>query len=361
MSTHVTRSTAFLVTLTFFGLSLVGSSGVTTAHAQEGISIKVQPSTIEVQVDPGQVLEGGALTITNENGGEQTYVISTRNVVGMDDKGKPDFSQEVSNDPLEASSWIQPLVETATINTGESAQIPYRIVVPENASPGSYFAAFFVTREADRATESGAGVGFNVASLVNLRVSGVVNEDMLFREFSTADKTFFSTPDVTFKVRLENTGTIHQRPRGVITILDMFGKEIGQTTFNDSNGAILPTYDRVFETTWNYDGFALGRYTAIASVLVGESKNTTLTREVTFWIIPLKQVGIVLGSVAALLLLFVFAVRRYVRNILRKAGHDTLSKSKSKKISLARRMIRTTGWLLTLLAVLFIGMIVFFA
>jgi hypothetical protein len=331
------------------------------AHA-EGLAVKVQPSTLEEVVDPGQVLEG-TLTVTNENGGAQTYFITTRNVTGMSDTGTPSFSSEedLDNDPMEAASWIKPLVESVSMDVGESKTVPYRIEVPQNASPGAYFAAFFVTREAEAVTQSGAGVGFHVASLVNLRVRGEVNEDMLFREFFT-EKSFFTKPSVLFKARIDNTGSVHQRPQGIINISNMFGKSVGQVSFNENAGAILPHFDRVFETTWNYDGFAFGRYTANASIVFGESQKNTLSKEVSFWIIPVKEVGIVLGVIVGILLILIFAIRRYVRNALRKAGQtNTSSQKSSSNVSFAKRLVRNITWLIVLLLLIFLGMVSFFS
>lgn len=353
------RSTNSLQVLAPLFICILFFSSAHFTHAQGGIAVQVQPSTIDEQANPGDILDG-AITITNRNGGKQTYYISTRNVTGMNEVGTPEFSKDPSTNPIEAASWIRPGVESVTLEQDESVQVPYRIEVPEDASPGGHFAAFFVTRQADEAIETGAGVGFHVASLVNLRVSGEVNEDMLLREFYT-NKTFFSEPNVVFYTRLDNTGTIHQRPLGIITITDMFGNEVGQVKFNESSGAIIPRHDRIFETTWTHDGFVLGRYTALASVLIGETDKKTLTREVSFWVVPLKELGIAFGILAGLLLIFIVSVRRYVRSMLKKAGHQTLSKQKSHSLSLAQRMLRTMIWLLGILAVLFIGMIVFFA
>ncbi len=344
--------------LFIFVLCLVFFSVNSTVFA-EGLSVKVQPSTIDEKVNPGEVLEGD-LTVTNQSGGHQTYYIETRNVTGMNDSGTPSFSEIESTDPLEAASWIKPLKKEISMDVGESVTVPYRIEVPENASPGSYFAAFFVTRKADKATESGAGVGFHVASLVNLRVSGVVNEEMSFNEFYT-NKSFFTEPSVYFKARIENLGTIHQRPVGIISITDMFGNNVGTVKFNERGGAILPHTDRVFDVTWNYDGFALGKYTAEASVAVGETHKQTLTKSLTFWVVPVKEVGIVVGSIILLLLLFVYGVRRYIRNAIKKAGGNVPSKKKSENISFAKRLVKTSFWIIAILLILFIGMIVFFS
>ena len=179
----------------------------------EGLAVKVQPSTIDEKVDPGEILKGN-LTITNQSGGHQTYYIGTRNVTGMNDGGTPTFSEIESGDPLEAASWIKPLKKEISMDEGDFVTVPYEIHIPKKASPGSYFAAFFVTRKADKLTESGAGVGFHVAALVNLRVSGVVNEDMTFKEFYTNKS--FSTPMATYtEVQKINFGVIYTTNRKI--------------------------------------------------------------------------------------------------------------------------------------------------
>lgn len=348
---HVLRVSSFGCIL--FALLLVCALPV----YGQGLSVRVQPSTIEKQIDPGETVEG-VITVTNQNGGKQTYFIDTRNVTGMNDTGTPTFSSERSDDPLEAASWITASRELITLDVNESITVPYSITAPENASPGSYFAAFFVTREADKTIESGAGVGFHVASLVNLRVTGEVNEDMLFREFFT-EKSFFTQPDVYFKARVDNTGTIHQRPRGIITIRDMFGNEIGKTTFNDSSGAILPHHDRVFDTTWTYDGFAIGKYTAVASVLFGETEKNTLTKEVSFWVVPIKEIGIIFGIIAFILLMFIFGIKRYIRKALKEAGATQKKVKEQKNITLARRLVRTAIRTLLVLIVLFTVLVIY--
>lgn len=326
------------------------------AHAQHGLALMVQPTTIEKTVDPGQSLEGN-LTITNKNGGKQIYFISSRNVEGVNDTGTPTFSTEFIDDPLEAASWLKPEIKSVSLDVNESVQVPYRIEVPENASPGSYAAAFFVTREADAVTESGAGVGFHVASLVLIRVSGEAFEDMMFREFMTG-KSFFTKPNVFFSARLENTGTVHQRPRGIIAIQDMFGNDVDTIWFNEGReGAILPHEDRVFSVTWEHDGFVVGRFTAIASVLFGESQNKTITREVSFWVIPVKELAIVFGILATVLLAFVYGVKRYIKNALRQSGHTSQEGKEKMNITFARRLARTAVRLVMLFILLLLVMV----
>lgn len=358
-TTH-TFSRVLCVTLTLFVSSLAPFAFFATVHAQ-GLAVRVQPTTIDERVDPGQVVEG-ELTVTNESGGTQTYYIGARNISGMELSGRPLFKDEAdSKDPLLAASWITPLVESVTLGEGEQASVPYRIMVPADASPGGYFAAFFVTREADSVSESGAGVGFHVASLVNLRVNGDVLEDMVVKEFKT-NKRLFTKPSVTFGMRIENTGTVHERPVGIITVYDMLGNEVGQLMLNEHEGAILPRTERVFESTWNDDGFQIGRYTAQASVVFGDLERRTISRSLTFWVLPVREIAFALGGLVVLVLVFVFAIRAYIRSVLRGAGHDTTRERRAKaQASFAKKLLRTTLWFVGLVVLLVVAMLVFFA
>jgi hypothetical protein len=330
------------------------------AYAQDGVGIRIQPSTLDERADPGTSLEG-VLTVTNQDGGRQKYYLATRNIENMDDSGRPVFSKTPATDSMEAAAWIQLSVPDIELEQGASVDVPYRIDVPANASPGSYFAAIFVTREADRVTESGAGVGFQVASLLNLRVNGNALEGIIIREFST-NKAFYTKPEVTFTTRIENTGTVHERPRGIIEITDLFGKKVDQVTMNETAGGIMPRTDRVFETPWSTHTFTLGRYTASASIVFGDVEKQTITRDTTFWVVPIKEVAMVLGGVLVFALLITWGMRRYVRNALARAGHTPTQVQKiAEKTSFAKRLMRTLSWILIILAVLFIGTLVFFA
>ncbi len=326
--------------------------------ASDGISVKVQPSIVEERVDAGAVIEG-ALTITNENGGTQTYQIGVRDIDSMEANGRPIFSRDSTTDPLRLAAWIEPLQDSVTIEVGGSANVGYRITVPTDASPGSHAAAIFVIRDAEGGAENGAGVGFNVGTLVNLRVNGEVVDDMVLHEFST-DRSLYTEPNVNFTTRVENTGTIYQKPRGVITVRNMLGKEVGEIVFNEKQqNAILPRSDRTFTVEWNLDSFAFGRYTALLNVGYGDTAQKTLKREVTFWILPWKEIGVVAGAFAALATIIMLILRSYIRRELKRAGH-TAAKRITRDRSFAERLSRVLVWLIVVLLLVSLGTIVFF-
>jgi hypothetical protein len=317
---------------------------------------------VEERLDPGATA-AGTITVTNENGGVQTYYIGTRNITSQDDNGKPIFSDIASGDPLEAASWIVPAQESVVLDVGESATVPYTIKVPDNASPGSYFAAIFVTREADVTSESGAGVGFQVASLFTIRVNGSVVEGLTVNEFST-DKAAYTDTTFTFTARMTNTGTVHQRPVGIIALTDMLGNEVTiepALQLNERGGVVMPREDRLFETVYTHDGFLFGRYTATLSTLYGEAEKETRNNVTTFWVFPLKEIGVAAGLLTLVLLATMIGVRMYIRNALRRAGVKTHTEEAERIESFPKRLLRTLAWLTAIVALLFIGVVVFFA
>jgi hypothetical protein len=323
----------------------------------QGIALMIQPPTVQETLDPGDVAEG-SIRITNENGGVQTYFISTRNISGMTDQGRPEFLDVDSDDAFRAAAWITPLVTQVTLGESESAEIPYRIDVPADAGPGSYFASIFVTREADVTTESGAGVGFHVASIFIIRIRGDAIEDMMFREFSTA-RLVHTEPEVEFTVRVENTGNVYERPRAIITITDMLGRKVDSFIMNEDGGGVMPRTVRSYSSTWSHEGFLLGRFSANASVAHGESSGKTITRDITFWVFPVKEVSYTLGALVALLLVLLLSVRAYVRRALKRAGVTGKGNAKAQAASsLGKKLMRTIGYIMAVIAILFIVMIV---
>ncbi len=353
---HIVHRHIAYVGIAIGALALVTSASV--ADAQEGIAVKIAPSTVDEQLDPGTVAEG-VLTVTNQNGGRQTYYLGTRNITGMSDEGRPTFSEEDVDvdDQWSAASWIEPLIDDITLDVDQSGNIPYRITIPEEASPGSYFVSIFVTREAEAAQESGAGVGFHVAALFHIRVAGAATESMLVREFST-DRTLYSSVGTTFTTRVENTGTVHQRPRGIITITDMLGNEAAQIPVNEQAGGVMPRTERVFSVEWNPESFTIGRYHAMLSVSFGERQKQTTTKEISFWVVPLKEVAYMLGGIALFILLVLAGLKMYVRRALKRAGVNARPVAQQRAQTLSRRLMRTFAVMVVLMGLLFIVIIV---
>lgn len=353
------QSSIYGIAFMCLGLLLV----VSNVHAQNDIAVRIQPSEIHEQTDPGGMVTG-SLTITNESGGRQEYYLHTRDITDVDINNRPSFSSSTSNNSSDASAWIHLNSASVSLEVGESASVPYSIAVPTDASPGSHYAAIFVTREADTLTQSGAGVGFNVVSLIEIRVSGDARVALAIDSFSTDHSVYGDLP-VQFAVVLENTGSVHLKPTGIISITDMLGHQVGTVTVNEKGGGVVAHKKSRFETNWQSvpserSSFLFGRYTAVLSIVYGDSQRgkDTTSWTLTFWIIPWKQVGLVFGVVLTLVIVFIVSIRTYIRRTLQRSGHRVEAHAASSPASFGRRMRSMVLWIALVVALLFIGFVV---
>jgi len=217
--------------------------------------------------------------------------------------------------PHEISSWIQVSSEPVVILAGETAEVPFTVHVPENAGPGGHFGGLFLSAEPSRLETVGAGVGFQVGSILNLRISGDIIEEAQIREFR-ADKNIYSSIDVNFISRVENTGNVSIKPFGPIEITNMFGKKVATIVLNEKKNHIFPQGKRTFTVNWQDSSIAIGPHRATLSLVFGEEGRKTISSVVSFWVLPLNILVPAVGGLLVFVLLIFFFVKLYVRKKL---------------------------------------------
>jgi len=120
---------------------------------------------------------------------------------------------------------------------------------------------------------------------------------------------------------------VHLQPQGEILITNMWGKERGVVPINHQThfGNVLPESIRTFEFTWKGEqSFTdIGRYKAELTLAYGQDERKFVTRSTHFWVVPVKQVVTVLGTLAAIILFVTWVIRSYVRRMLSMAGVQT--------------------------------------
>ena len=303
-----------------FATTLVFASPTVFAQAgAEGVQIK--PAIIEDRVNPGQLYRF-TVKVTNLSETERTFYLLARDISGIDERGVPVFLEEGQATAFELSSWVRLPQESVTLKAGQTTDVPFTVQVPADATPGAHFGGVFFELRPDQSTGTGAAVGARVGSIINLRIAGETTEEMRLREFST-EKFIYDTPPVTFTTKVDNLGNVLLRPHGLIEITDMFGKRVGEVEINKSAAAVFPGGDRVYSATWEYQGFAFGRYHALLSFVYGEDGRKTVVRTATFWVLPLKPTLIALSSLVGLILAVYFTIKLYIRRKLRDMGVST--------------------------------------
>lgn len=332
--------------------TLVSPLGVLAA---EGVEVK--PAIIEDRVDPGST-HSFVLKVQNISDIERTFYLNTKDIKGIDEGGRPLFVSEGDPTIFNISSWITLPQESVTLGANEKRDIVFSVTVPHEASPGSHFGGIFLEAEPPRLRSTGAGVGVSVGSLINLQISGDIVEDARLRSFATG-RLIYNTLPAQFETRVENLGNTLLRPTGFVEIVDMFGAEVANLRINESNAGVFPDSDRTFTVTWDKTGFTFGRYQAILSLIYGDDVRKTVSASTSFWVLPLKPILIILGSILGFMLVLYVGVRMHIQKKLREMGVS--SKNKSQAALYAKQyqgpLSRTTLLVVVLLifCVLFLG------
>ncbi len=300
-------------------------------HADEA-GIKLVPATIERLSNPGETFVE-ELKITNVSGVDKEYFIYKRDIQGVEEGGVPVFAEEgAERTGFEMSDWVTLQTDPLTVRAGETITFPLTVAVPDNATPGSHFAGIFVSVEAPKMREIGAGVGYEVASILSIRINGDVVDDARIRSFST-DKLFYSSKNVKFTAKIENQGNILIRPRGPLTITSMLGGKPETILVNDTLAGVFPNTIRELNFDWNSEGIGFGRYEAVLALSYdADGGQKTIDSTLVFWIFPTKVIVPILIGFVSILVLGYLLTRYYINQaVMRAAGGRRISTYRYRK------------------------------
>jgi len=134
-----------------------------------------------------------------------------------------------------------------------------------------------------------------------MTVSGEVEENLEVKEFNVPSLLEYGP--VPFTIRFENTGTVHVRPRGFVTITNWRGKKVADIEFPQQN--VIPGAVRKIETSWD-EKWLLGRYSATLVGIYGTGNLPIKPPIVFFWVFPWK---IILGTSILLILIISYFIK----------------------------------------------------
>lgn len=330
------------------------------AGAQQ-VGVSITPATIEETLDPSQE-QTYTLTIENLNSSDQKYYLFTKNISGVENGGVPIFAksdQEVTG--YELTDWIDLPLNEVDVSAGEEYSFQFKISVPENATPGSHFGGIFISVDPPEIEKSGAAVGYQVANIISIRVSGKAKDEATIRQFSTT-KFFYGSQNVDFLARIENTGNVLIRPVGLLEVYNMLGKKVGDVGFNTERSAVFPNDTREFnKISWQGNSIGFGRYEAQLSANYGDSgAKKSMYSTVSFWILPMNIIGPALAVLAVLFLIIFIFVRVYIKRSLSHInyGRRIVKKRRNNSSSTTLLVIVVT---LTVTALFLIVMLALFA
>lgn len=304
------------------------------AEPQNNLGLTVSPPSLELSANPGDTLNE-VVRITNESPNAVTFEVSAEDFKVEGTEGS--VVVEEDKDPNAFSRWISFPVTQFRLAPKESTQVAFKIAVPRNAAPGGHFVSvLFNPKATDENTGTGAKVIQRVGSLLLMRVSGAVVEEGNIKRLSTKSfvgewnevtgsdgrtkilvakeeklteerpRKWFEKGPVAFDLVFQNTGNVHFRPAGTLTIYNLFGRKVGESAIDPRN--VFPGGDRRVTVIWPEQSLKGLFYRAQVAAVYG-SQNKVITAETHFWGFPS---GILIAIVVALVLLLLLR-RRLLR------------------------------------------------
>ncbi|MFA6042152.1 MAG: hypothetical protein WCV85_05795 [Patescibacteria group bacterium] len=334
-----------VVTLGFVGVL----TSITTAQA-----LTISPPSIEFTAQPGNQADF-VVKLYNETDQKQVLYINTTTFTSGPEAGIPVYDFAAPKEDI--ATWVKLDPAPIVLEPQGRQAVLVTVDVPANAGPGGHYGvvAFSTTPPtAEGNAKPQVAVAQGIGTLLFVKVEGDVQESAVITSFSVAKDTFTQLP-IEFTTVYQNTGNIHLKPVGNVTITNTLKKQSALLAFNEPKGATLPKSSRTYKTTWqtgqNEDlygngwnrfwtafrnerkNFALGKYTATLSVGTGQATSELATTvpaagvqssaAISFWVLPWHVLVVYGVGLLVVLFLLIFAILKYNAWIRRRASTKT--------------------------------------
>lgn len=267
--------------------------------ARQALAVAISPVKFELAANPGDELKN-VIRIYNDTAELVSVSMAVDNFSPTGEDGQVVIDETSPDTGFSLKSWVTLSESSFLLEPRTSKAVEYTVAVPQNAEPGGHYGSILASvAPANAVAGGGVGIAQRVGALLLLDVSGVVTEKMYVAELSAPKFSEYGPVDLS--LRLKNDGSVHLKPRGFITLTNMFGKDAG--TINVPQTNVLPQSVRKFDLNWGVK-YMYGKYTATLSAIYGSS-NESLSAVTTFWIIPWKFISIVLIALIVLVTLIV--------------------------------------------------------
>lgn len=267
-------------------------------------TMTIVPPAVEYSVAPGDKKEG-IMKVINDSNETLTFTAMVRDYIVSDNHGTPqilppnDLSAKRS-----AAAWLGVTPSTFTILPHQKQELNYYLQVPLDATPGGHYAAVIYEPTKTIAVEgTGTGVQTQIGTLFYLGVKGPITEAA---NAVMSAKGFWEYGPVKVQTEIFNNGDLHVKPKGEITITNIFGR---RTILPLEEHNIFPEKSFLYENSFGTK-FMLGRYTARLSATYGRDNNLPLVAVVSFIVFPWKIATVLTLVIIIIILLYVMRERK---------------------------------------------------
>lgn len=216
-------------------LGLIFQPAVAQA-AQE--SLTVSPLKGEFKLTPGQQV-GSSIKIKNSGEKPIEVEVYAQTFVVKNEHYDQEFYR--ADNKLAAENWINFDQANYRLEPKKEASINYQIKVPVGAEPGGHYAAIFVQTKPPLAASGDVVQIKRVAHLLYFEIAGQITRG---GSIETVKSTFWQLRSpIKSEVRVKNSGNIHYRIDGGVTLRNLFGGEVSKARIE---GLLMPGAARLF-------------------------------------------------------------------------------------------------------------------
>jgi len=293
---------SFLIILAIVAVTIYIFSA--TYYAQSSIpeqSIEISPPSQELDVDPGETVTFKTIV---RNNGNVSYPLNVRieDFTASGDEGQVAL---VEDGPWSIASWATIEPSKFDLDPKEEQEVTVTLNVPQQDIGGGKYGAVVFSREGEGAKRA-ASVSQEIASLFLLRISGPINEHLKILNFTAP--SFVEFGPVPFEMKFENTGNVHVKTTGIISVMNVLGKKVDDIVIPPTN--VFPKAKRIVRASFD-DVFLIGPYQAVAIIYYG-SNNKSITTYTPFFAFPVRIVAAII-----FILFLLFLLRKRIQKAIK--------------------------------------------
>ncbi len=306
----------------FYGISTIFLLCFYFVSLANATTFSISPPLFRVSLTPGETWKS-TVRISQTGETPKKFYVETANLlvksggIQNDEGFVPIFEKDSTIKANSLSGWID-LTEingnTIKINALGFYDIPFAIHIPKDAPPGDHYAAILVGEQPlEQKQESQISTSATFTAQLFIRVAGDVIERGTLREFSITKSMFRDPKEIAMQLKIENTGNVHLRPEGSVTISNWWGDERIKIDLRNI-GVILPTqFKTIFVTAPEFTKGWLDAGYYVATLRLALNDTQYLHRNVSFFILPSKETILFVDFISIILLTAFFGTRWYIR------------------------------------------------
>lgn len=319
------RYRAFFAVILVTALLLITAAAnvfaIDTLPSGPAQGIQVSPVLIDLNADKNNSYDI-KITVTNVTAKDLVLKGYVNDFRAKDENGNPEviLDENPEETTFSLRQWMT-VPSDIPLKSKESKPVIIKVNVPANAEAGGHYGVVRFSGLPPGEESNNVSIAASVGVLVLARINGNITENLSLKEFfieKDGKKTSLAhNGPLTIVERIHNDGNVHVKPKGNITVKNMFGSTVATLPLIEPPRNILPDSTRKFSQTLKQK-WMFGRYTARLEATYGYS-NKVLSGTFSFWVIPYKIILVSILIIVLLVFLFRKGLKRYNEKIIKKA------------------------------------------